>query len=119
MPYISSVQSVLFTSTFEKQAGRTGLTDDEIQEIAAVLSRDPLAGDLIAGSGGARKLRFARKGSGKSGGYRTVHYFGGLDVPVFLLALIDKRRAANLSKSEVNELAGLLKNIASDYRTRE
>lgn len=89
-PYIIAMQSVLFTPTFERQAKAAGLTDDDIQEIAAVLACDPLAGDLMVGTGGARKVRFARPGAGKSGGYRTIHYFGGDDVPVFLLALVDK-----------------------------
>jgi hypothetical protein len=71
---------------------------------------------LIAGTGGARKVRFARSGSGKRGGSTTVHYFGGDDVPVFLLALIDKRSQANLSKAERNQLAEILPRIAAAYR---
>lgn len=110
------MQSVLLTPTFERQAKAAGLTDDDIQEIAAVLARDPLAGDLMVGTGGARKVRFARPGAGKSGGYRTIHYFGGDDVPVFLLALVDKGARANLSKAERNELANVLPQIAAAYR---
>jgi hypothetical protein len=66
----------------------------------------------MEGTGGCRKLRFAGKGKGKSGGYRTIHYFGGDDVPVLLLALINKGEVANLSKAERNELRGML----SGYR---
>ena len=44
----------------------------------------------MEGTGGCRKLRFAGKGKGKRGGFRTVHYYAGYDVPVLLLALIDK-----------------------------
>jgi hypothetical protein len=50
----------------------------------------PKAGDVLVGTGGARKLRFAASGTGKRGGVRTVHYFGGDDVPVFMLAVIKK-----------------------------
>lgn len=71
------MQTVLLTPTFERQAKAAGLSEDDIAAIASSLAADPLAGDLIAGTGGARKVRFARSGSGKSGGYRTVHYFGG------------------------------------------
>lgn len=85
------MQTVLLTPTFERQAKAAGLSEDDIAAIASSLAADPLAGNLIAGTGGARKVRFPRSGSGKSGGYRTVHYFGGDDVPIFLLALIDKR----------------------------
>lgn len=110
------MQSVLLTPTFERQAKAAGLTDDDIQEIAAALARDPQAGDLMVGTGGARKVRFARLGAGKSGGYRTIHYFGGDDVPMFLLALLDKGARANLSKAERNELAKVLPQIAAAYR---
>ena len=70
----------------------------------------------MPGSGGARKVRFARRGKGKSGGYRTVHYFAGDDVPLFLLALIDKSERSNLSKAERNELSKILAELADDYR---
>jgi hypothetical protein len=110
------VQTVVFTPTFETQAKRTGLTEAELFHIAEVIAADRRAGDLIQGSSGARKLRFARTGEGKSGGYRTIHYFAGDDIPVFLLALIDKRERGNLSKTEINQLAAILNQIAASYR---
>ncbi|MFY9293526.1 MAG: type II toxin-antitoxin system RelE/ParE family toxin [Methylorubrum rhodinum] len=61
-------------------------------------------------------MRFAGKGKGKSGGYRTIHYYGGGDIPVFLLALIDKGERDNLSKAERNALAVELSQLADDYR---
>ncbi len=85
--------------------------------MAAFLGANPLAGDLISGTGGARKVRFARKGAGKSGGYRTIHYYAGDDVPLFLLALVDKADRANLSKAERNALASVLPEIAEAYRS--
>lgn len=110
------MHTVNWTSVFERQAKTAGLSFDDIFEIAATIAMDPLAGDLIVGSGGARKIRHAGRSKGKSGGYRTIHYFAGEDVPVFLLALIDKGRRANLSKAEVNELAKLLSVMAENYR---
>ena len=110
------MHTVLFTSVFQRQAAAAGLTDDEVQNIAVAIAADPLSGDLMPGTGGARKLRFARAKGGKSGGYRTIHYYGGDDVPVFLLALIDKRRRENLSAAERNELARILPQIAEAYR---
>jgi hypothetical protein len=53
---------------------------------------------------------------GKRGGYRTVHYYAGDDVPVLLLALIDKGKDENLSKAERNELRIELVGYADDYR---
>jgi hypothetical protein len=56
------------------------------------------------------------KGKGKSGGYRTIHYFGGDDVPLFLLALVVKGQRANISAAERNELVKLLPRIVESYR---
>ena len=70
----------------------------------------------MVGTGSARKVRFARRGQGKSGGYRTVHYYGGDDVPVFLLALVSKGQRANLSTAERNTLRAELAHLADDYR---
>jgi hypothetical protein len=93
-----------------------GLSDDEQDHIVAEISKNPLAGDIMEGTGGCRKVRFAGRGKGKSGGYRTVHYFAGDDVPILLLALINKGERANLSKAERNELRVELEGYADDYR---
>lgn len=110
------MQSVVLTSVFERQAKAAGLTDDAMQDVVVAVAGDPLGGDLMVGTGGARKMRHARPGSGKSGGYRTIHYWAGPDVPIFLLSLIDKGQRANLSKAELNELAKVLPRIAGQYR---
>lgn len=76
------MHAVLTTPTFEADPADAGLGDDEVQAISAWLSETPLAGAVMAGTGGARKVRFAGKGKGKSGGYRTIHYYGGDAPPV-------------------------------------
>ena len=116
--YESEMHSVLITANFQREADRAKLSETEIQSIIAAIAADPLKGDLIPGSGGARKLRFARPGGGKSGGYRTVHYFAGDDLPVFLMSLIDKRERGNMTKAETNELAAILQRIADTYSKR-
>ena len=75
-----------------------------------------MQGDVMAGTGGVRKVRFAGRGKGKSGGYRVVTYFAAADVPVLLLAIINKGERANLSKAERNELKKELAGFAADYR---
>ncbi len=99
------------------QAKRHGLSEEEMESIVNTLAEDPLVGDIMPGTGGARKLRHPDRGGGKSGGYRTIHYFGGGDVPVFLLSVYGKGVKANLTKAEKNELARLLPKIADAYRT--
>jgi hypothetical protein len=79
----------------------------------------PTDGDMIPGTGGARKMRHARHGQGKSGEFRTIHYFGGDDVQVFVLAIYGKNTKANLTKAERNDLAKLLPLIAEAYRQQK
>ena len=113
------MQAVIQTPTFLAQAKRCGLSDDELQEIIAMIAADPEAGSIMAGTGGARKLRHAREGQGKSGGFRTIHYFGGGDIPVFALAIYGKNEMDNLSKAGRNELARVLPTLANAYRQRK
>lgn len=80
------------------------------------MAANPTAGVLLAGTGGARKLRWAAKGKGKSGGVRAITYFGGGDIPVFLLSIFGKSDRANISPAERNELKVILSNLANDYR---
>jgi hypothetical protein len=93
-----------------------GLPEDERLEIVAAIAADPHKGDIMPGTGGARKRRFPGRGKGKSGGYRTVSYYAAEDVPVVLLALINKGERADLSKAEQNELRGRLSRFAETYR---
>jgi len=110
------MQTVIQTPTFLADTKSAGLSDDERETIVQEISRDPLAGDIMEGTGGCRKLRFPGRGKGKRGGYRTVHYYAGEDVPVLLLALIDKGESENLSKAERNELRKELAGYADDYK---
>lgn len=113
------MHGVVLTSVFERQARRAGLLEDELLEIVAVIAADPQGGDLMPGTGGARKMRHAGRGWGKSGGYRTIHYFGGSDIPLFLLALIDKGERANLTNAEKNDLATALPLLRDVYRRKK
>ena len=116
MPYMFSMQTVITTPMFLKQAARCGLDEDGISDIVSAIADDPQGGDIMSGTGGARKVRHAGRGQGKSGGYRTVHYYGGGDIPVFLLSIYGKGAKGNLTKSERNDLASLLPRLADTYR---
>lgn len=116
LPYIGSMHTVALTGVFLADAEHAGLTQDELDHIVSEVSREPYKGDLMVGTGGARKRRFGAGGKGKRGGIRVVSYFAGEDVPVFLLAVINKGERDNLSKAERNELRKELARIAEDYR---
>lgn len=81
------------------------------------LAAQPRAGDLIQGTGGIRKLRWARGGRGKNGGVRVSYDFHSDRIPLYLLTVFGKGEEADLSKGERNQLAKLvdvLKRYAED-----
>lgn len=80
------------------------------------LAKTPDAGDIIAGTGGARKVRIAKQGGGKSSGYRVITFFAAKDIPVFLLDIYSKSNQANLSASDKNELRKILTALPSTWR---
>lgn len=58
----------------------------EVQALISHLAEHPCAGVLIAGTGGIRKLRWAREGMGKSGGVRVIYYYHDERIPLYLLS---------------------------------
>jgi len=116
MPHQLPPHGLAATPTFEVQARKAGIGEDEMKEICNRIASDPQAGDIISGTGGARKLRHPAPGGGKSGGWRTIHYWGGNDVPVFLLAVYAKSQKDNISQAERNELKKILSVLADAYR---
>ena len=88
------------------------MSADEMAAVVTIVASNPEAGEIMPGCGGARKLRVARSGGGKSGGYRVITYCAGRDLPVFLLTVFGKNEKANLSQAERNALAGLTKRLA-------
>ena len=92
------------------------LTDAERAGLIDHLAATPNAGQLMPGTGGARKLRWGAKGKGRRGGARVITYYGGPDLPVFLMALFAKGERANLTKAERNDLREVLGSLAAEYR---
>jgi len=76
------------------------------------------AGYVIEGTGGARKVRFAGKSKGKSGGYRVITFFSGTDIPVFLLNIFAKNEKTDLAPKERRVLKSVLADMVETYRSR-
>ena len=113
------MQSVIETEIFIQDAKRAGISEQERTAIIDFIARNPQAGDEIRGTGGARKLRFAGKGKGKSGGYRVITFYSGTDIPVFLLNVFAKNERTDLTQSERNEFKAILSTLAETYRRRK
>jgi hypothetical protein len=78
------------------------LTDDEYKEVQERLGANPQLGDLMPGTGGFRKLRWAdvRRGKGRRGGLRIIYYYFRSDHQIWLMTLYDKDEASDLTASE-------------------
>ena len=110
------MQTVIETPDYLRDAKAARLTESEQEHIINFIAQHPDAGDEIPGTGGARKVRFAGRGRGKSGGYRVVTFYTGPDIPVFLLNVFAKGDRIDLSKAERNELKAILSEIVKFYR---
>jgi hypothetical protein len=106
------LHTVAETKPYLDDCDFAGLEDIERANIVDFMAKEPLAGDLIKDSGGARKVRIARQGQGKSAGYRVIVAYVSDQAPVYLLALYAKNERANLSAADlaaVKKRIGVLK----------
>lgn len=94
------------------------LAEGERADLIAYLAQHPNAGVLMQGTGGIRKLRWARQGGGKSGGIRVIYYYHDDRMPLYLLAAFGKNEKANLSAEERQLLAKTVKQLVVFWRTR-
>jgi len=85
-------------------------SDAEREGVVSTIAKDPEIGDVIAGTGGFRKVRVALQGGGKSGGSRDE------TMPVFLMQIYAKNDKANLSAAEKNQLKKLSEEIKRRHR---
>ncbi len=113
------MHTIVETPVFIRSAKAAGVTNEELDAIKTFLAQAPDAGDEMPGTGGARKLRFAARGKGKSGGYRVITFYSGETIPVFLLDIYAKGEKIDLAQSEKNALKKLLADIVETYRSQE
>jgi hypothetical protein len=94
---VELVEAPIFT-----QLVSSYLEDDEYQQLQLFLAANPDAGNLMPGTGGCRKLRWAdrRRGKGKRGGLRVIYYHLVKDMHIWLLTLYDKDELVDLSPRE-------------------
>ena len=110
---ITVVELTEFSSFAQKH-----LSTNELMDIVTHLSCNTTDGDLIQGTGGLRKLRWAAKGKGKSGGVRIIYYFYSDEIPLFLITGFAKSEMANISQAAKNEYKKLLPLIVQHYKVK-
>ena len=83
-------------------------TDDDMRELQLTLLENPVAGDLISGGRGLRKLRVPLPGRGKRGGARVIYYHWVSQEQCYLVYAYAKNVAADLTKEQLRRLADVI-----------
>ena len=111
MPYnniVIFVETSLFTRLLPDY-----LTDDEYGALQSYLMMKPDAGNLVRGSGGVRKVRWARSGRGKSGGVRVIYYWKPSEHEIWMLTLYDKSERSTIPGHTLKQIAEAIKHDKS------
>jgi hypothetical protein len=107
MAHLRSVEFVRLP-TFEKTAAGL-LAEAEILELELQLTEQPLAGDVIPGGRGLRKLRRPAKGRGKRGGARVIYYHVTQSHQILLILAYAKNEREDLDRRQLQTLAHQIK----------
>ena len=100
----SFIELPLFRSKWKS----LGLTDDDLRRLQEQILADPKIGDVMQGTGGVRKMRFAFEHRGKSGSIRVIYIDFEVYEKIFLITAYPKNEKDNLTKSECNEIRQLI-----------
>ena len=93
---------------FDKAWKHLGLSDNELRNLQQYLCLYPDHGDVIPGTGGLRKLRWALKGKGKSGGLRIAYIDFIIYEKIYLVTAYKKGVKDNFTKEECNAIKKLI-----------
>lgn len=87
------------------------LNEEERMAMEFFIACGPEDHPVIPGAGGFRKARWARRGKGKSGGFRVIYYFLTDQGQIFMAAIYAKSRKETLSGADQNVLFRLAAQI--------
>lgn len=112
---MANLQTVVELPEFLRRA-KAIMSDEDRSALVGYIAANPEAG--VSLGGGLHKVRIARQGGGKSGGYRTIYVFGGAHIPIFLVTVFAKNEKDNLTKVEQAELITMSKALLALYGER-
>jgi hypothetical protein len=108
--------TVVETRAFQQRA-ETRMSDAEREEFINFIAGCPEDGDLMQGTGGVRKSRWAVASRGKRSGVRVVYYYYNPTMPIFLLTVFAKNEQDNVPHRERNLLKQHVRELVKSYAT--
>jgi hypothetical protein len=106
--------TVVETPTFLRQAERIW-TEEERSLLVDHVARNPESGVVIPDTGGVRKLRWGRQGTGKRGGARVIYFYYHPDAPLYLLLAYAKAQREDMTGDEKKAAAALTAALKRQY----
>jgi mRNA-degrading endonuclease RelE of RelBE toxin-antitoxin system len=104
--YNNCVNTIVETPIYLKHV-QAFWTESEREQFVVWMSDNPDSGDVIPGTRGLRKVRYARAGMGKRGGVRVIYLVQSSKEQTLLLAAYTKTEQDNLSITFLQSLAKL------------
>ena len=109
-------RTFISTSLFDKSWSKMGLTDNELRELENYLLENPSAGNIIKGTGGATKLRWALPDTGKRGGLRIIYIDVIMSHHLYFLLCYPKAKQESLTNNEKSEISAAIHRIIENER---
>ena len=112
------IRTFIEVPMFTKRWHDLGFDDDDLMELQKMLLKNPDAGDIMQGTGGLRKVRFAFAGRGKSGSVRVCYVDFDEFTVTYLITVYSKKEKDNLTDKEKVVLKALVKQLKSEAAER-
>lgn len=104
----------VYTQPFRNAWSMMGLCDEDLKLLEEILLSNIHAGDVISGTGGARKMRIQLYGKGKSGGARVIYVDIFEKEKLYLLFAYPKSVQENLTPSQTKIIKNLVEAIKKE-----
>ncbi len=88
-----------------------GLSEDDLKKLEEILLENPQLGDVIEGTGGARKMRIQIENRGKSGGGRVIYVDVFEKEKLYFLLAYPKNVQDNLTPDQKKQVRKLVEAI--------
>ena len=102
------IETSLFTKLLPDYLG-----EEDYRGLQYHLLQQPESGDIVRGSGGVRKVRWAADGKGKSGGVRVIYYWKKSDSEMWMLTIYSKSDRATIPGHQLKKSAEAIENDKS------